>query len=98
MEGADRRAGHLCKDVTVERAASRSLGAHRRATCPHRAGSLYRRGPPGVPVRAAQADVQRAVGFLLAVARELGRHLGTGELDECRQHLLETTTLTPEAS
>jgi len=35
-------------------------------------------------------DVQRAVGFLLAVAREFGRHLGTGELEECRQHLLET--------
>lgn len=33
-------------------------------------------------------DVQRAVGFVVAVARELGRHLGTGEIEACRQHLL----------
>jgi len=37
-------------------------------------------------------DVQRAVGFLLAVAREFGRHLGTGELEEARQHLLAAGT------
>lgn len=37
-------------------------------------------------------DVQRALGFLLAVAREFGRHLATGELEECRQHLLEAGT------
>lgn len=37
-------------------------------------------------------DVQRAVGFLLAIARELGRHLATGEIEECRQQLLETAT------
>ncbi len=37
-------------------------------------------------------DVQRAVGFMLAVAREFGRNLATGELDECRQHLLEAAT------
>jgi hypothetical protein len=34
------------------------------------------------------ADVQRALGFLLAVARTFGRHLGDGELDACRDHLL----------
>jgi hypothetical protein len=37
-------------------------------------------------------DVQRAIGFLLAVGREFGRHLGTGELEECRQHLLAAQT------
>lgn len=40
-------------------------------------------------------DVQRALGFLLAVARELGRHLGTGELEESRRHLLAVTTEEP---
>lgn len=33
-------------------------------------------------------DVQRALGFLLGIAREFGRHLETGELEECRQKLL----------
>lgn len=37
-------------------------------------------------------DVQRAVGFLLAVAREFGRNLATGELVGCRQHLLAAQT------
>lgn len=37
-------------------------------------------------------DVQRALGFLLAVGREFGRHLGTGELEDCRQHLLAAQT------
>jgi hypothetical protein len=33
-------------------------------------------------------DVQRALGFLLAVARSFGRQLADGELDSCRDHLL----------
>lgn len=37
-------------------------------------------------------DVQRALGFLVAIVRDLGRHLSTGELEQCRQHLLATTT------
>lgn len=37
-------------------------------------------------------DIQRALGFVVAIARELGRHLSTGELEECRQHLLAATT------
>lgn len=37
-------------------------------------------------------DVQRALGFLVAIARDLGRHLSTGELEQCRQHLLAATT------
>jgi hypothetical protein len=40
-------------------------------------------------------DVQRALGFLLGVTRELGRHLDTGELEECRRHLLAATTEAP---
>jgi hypothetical protein len=36
--------------------------------------------------------MQRALGFLLAVGREFGRHLATGELEECRQHLLAAQT------
>ena len=40
-------------------------------------------------------DLQRALGFLLAVGREFGRHLGTGELEDCRQHLLAATTEQP---
>ena len=37
-------------------------------------------------------DIQRALGFLVAIARDLGRHLSTGELEACRQHLLAATT------
>lgn len=37
-------------------------------------------------------EVQRALGFVLGVAREFGRHLGTGELEACRQHLLAAAT------
>lgn len=37
-------------------------------------------------------DVQRALGFLLAVAREFGRHLNTGELEESKQRLLAAAT------
>jgi hypothetical protein len=37
-------------------------------------------------------DVQRALGFLLAVGREFGRQLGNGELDACRQNLLAAAT------
>jgi hypothetical protein len=37
-------------------------------------------------------DVQRALGFLVAIARDLGRHLSSGELEQCREHLLAVTT------
>lgn len=37
-------------------------------------------------------DVQRALGFLLAVARGFGRQLTTGELEACRQNLLAAAT------
>ncbi|MCA9680305.1 MAG: DUF1641 domain-containing protein [Myxococcales bacterium] len=32
-------------------------------------------------------DVQRAVGFLLAVAREFGKHLAAGDVEACRDRL-----------
>jgi uncharacterized protein YjgD (DUF1641 family) len=35
-----------------------------------------------------EPDVQRALGFVLAVARAFGRHLDRGELDACRERLL----------
>lgn len=35
-----------------------------------------------------EPDVQRALGFLLAVARTFGKHLADGELDACRDRLL----------
>lgn len=33
------------------------------------------------------ADVQRALGFLLAVARQFGKNLAAGEVDACRERL-----------
>lgn len=33
------------------------------------------------------ADVQRALGFLLAVARQFGKNLAAGEVDACRDRL-----------
>lgn len=36
-------------------------------------------------------DVQRALGFVLAMGREFGRQLATGELEQCRQRLLAAT-------
>jgi len=40
-------------------------------------------------------DVQRALGFLIEVAREVGRHLGAGELEEHRHHHLTAATEEP---
>jgi hypothetical protein len=42
-----------------------------------------------------EPDVQRALGFVLGVARALGRHLDTGELEACRRHLLAQATEAP---
>lgn len=38
------------------------------------------------------ADVQRALGFLLAVARQFGKNLAAGEVDACRDRLAAATT------
>lgn len=42
-------------------------------------------------------DVQRALGFLLGVARQFGKNLGAGEIDACRHRLDEATTHLLEA-
>jgi hypothetical protein len=39
------------------------------------------------------ADVQRALGFLLAVARQFGKNLAAGEVDACRDRLTEASHL-----
>jgi hypothetical protein len=36
-------------------------------------------------------DVQRAVGFLLAIARQFGKHLAAGDVDACRERLGDAT-------
>jgi uncharacterized protein DUF1641 len=38
-------------------------------------------------------DVQRALGFVLAVGRTFGRHLGTGELEACRDRLINAPAI-----
>lgn len=39
-----------------------------------------------------EPEVQRALGFLLAVARQFGKNLAAGELDACRARLDAATT------
>ncbi len=44
-------------------------------------------GPWGALRALRDPDVQRALGFLLAVARQFGKNLTTGEVDACRDRL-----------
>ncbi|MEZ4402597.1 MAG: DUF1641 domain-containing protein [Kofleriaceae bacterium] len=42
-------------------------------------------------------DVQRALGFAMAIARTFGKHLATGDVDACRERLEAPTTKLLEA-